>query len=124
MHRMSGEPGTSRLVVKILSASDWDHARKRGEFAGSTDDARDGYIHLSAAHQVAETAAKYFRNRPDLVLVAFDADQLGPALKWEPSRGGDLFPHLYGPLRPALSLWTKQLHLSEDGVPIIPDLSC
>lgn len=121
---MSDCTASNRRVFKILARAEWDHACGQGQYAGSSDDARDGFIHLSAAHQAAATASKYFRNKPDLLLVAFDAAQLGAALKWEPSRGGDLFPHLYGPLLPALALWTKPLPLGEDGVPLIPDLTC
>lgn len=88
---------TSR-IYKICSQSEWDAAVVAGEYGGSADDRRDGFIHFSFQHQLATTAAKYFANRDDLMLLEVDADALGDALKLEPSRGGDLFPHLYGPL--------------------------
>ena len=120
----------SRLVFKILSAREWQQACEVGTYNGSADDVRDGFIHLSAAHQVAGTAAKYFRDQPGLLLVAFDSAGLGPTLKWEPSRGGDIFPHLYSPLPTARALWTKPLPLGvmtnacfqhDDGMPGLPE---
>ena len=86
------------LIYKICSRAEWDQAVHDGLYRGSADDARDGFIHLSRAHQVKATAAKYFAARTDLVLIAVHANALGPALRDEPSRGGDLFPHLYGEL--------------------------
>ena len=82
-------------VYKLLRAEEWAAFRADGVFAGSPDDLRDGFIHLSAADQVAGTRAKYFADAPDAILLALDADALGPALGWEASRGGALFPHLY-----------------------------
>lgn len=86
------------LVYKIAPRASWDEARAAGVFAGARVDLADGFIHLSSAAQVRETARRHFAGQDDLVLVAIDADALGAALVWEPSRGGDLFPHLYGPL--------------------------
>jgi uncharacterized protein (DUF952 family) len=86
------------LIYKICPAPLWREAERAGRFDGSADDQRDGFIHFSAADQVAGTAAKHFTGQSDLLLVSVDADRLGPALKWEPSRGGALFPHLYGAL--------------------------
>ena len=108
------------VVYKILPAADWQTALARGTYTGSADDARDGFIHLSTAEQLAGTAAKYFRDKPDLVLVALDAAQLGTALKWEPSRGGALFPHLYRALDPAAVASVVPLPLAADGVPQLP----
>ncbi len=96
-------------VYKIVSARDWADAEAKGRYDGSADDLRDGFIHLSADDQWTETAAKWFAGQPDLLLVAFEAEVLGPALKWEPSRGGALFPHLYGPLPTALAVERKPL---------------
>ena len=110
----------NRVVYKILCAAEWRAAIARGAYTGSADDARDGFIHLSTAEQAAGTAAKYFREKPDLVLVAIDAARLGSALKWEPSRGGALFPHLYGALDPALAGSIVPLPLGDDGVPQLP----
>lgn len=98
-----------RLVFKICTALEWEEAARARQYLGSADDIRDGFIHLSASHQLAGTAAKYFSGKTDLVLVAFSDEQLGPRLKWEESRGGDLFPHLYGSLPVALALWVKPL---------------
>lgn len=107
------------VVYKVLPASDWALACEHGAFAGSRDDLRDGFVHLSAAHQLAGTLAKYFRDQGDLLLVAFRSGDLGPSLKFEPSRGGELFPHLYGPLPTALALWQRALELGPDGVPVV-----
>jgi uncharacterized protein (DUF952 family) len=85
-------------VYKIMSRADWEAASSAGVYVGAPLDLADGYIHLSAGYQVAGTLAAHFAGRTDLVLVAFDAGALGEALRWEPSRGGALFPHLYAPL--------------------------
>ena len=106
-------------VYKILSAQEWARAEALGSFQGSSIDLKDGYIHLSDASQVQETARLHFRGQADLVLVALDAEALGAALKWEPSRGGGLFPHLYGALDPALAHEARPLELDADGVPNI-----
>ena len=88
-----GEP-----VYKICDEAALQEARSKGRFEGSPDDLRDGFIHLSAEHQLRGTLEKHFSGESDLVLIAIEAETLGPSLKWEVSRGGDLFPHLYGPL--------------------------
>jgi uncharacterized protein (DUF952 family) len=99
----------SAPIYKICSAAEWQAALDAGHYAGSADDARDGFIHFSFAHQLAGTAAKYFAGRSDLVLVAVDAAQLGDALRMEPSRGGALFPHLYAALPTRCALWVAPL---------------
>jgi len=86
------------LIYKLLPASLWREAEAAGVFAGAGIDLADGYIHFSTRAQVEETAARYFAGVADLTLVAVEAEPLGAALKWEASRGGDLFPHLYGTL--------------------------
>ncbi|HEY1943593.1 MAG TPA: DUF952 domain-containing protein [Roseiarcus sp.] len=103
------------LIFKILGADEWRAAEAAGVFVGSAVDRADGYIHFSTAEQAAETAAKWFAGRDDVVLAAVDADGLGPALRWEPSRGGALFPHLYAPLALAAVVWARALPLGEDG---------
>ena len=108
-------------IYKILDAAEWAEAEARGRYDGSEADRRDGYIHFSTAPQVEETARRHFAGRRDLVLVAVDADTLGAALKWEPSRGGDLFPHLYGPLPASAARWTKPIHWNGEWH-VMPDL--
>lgn len=112
---------TTTIVFKICTLADWQRACENGAYTGSLDDVRDGFIHLSARHQLAGTAAKHFRGVEDLVLVALDADRLAPPLRWEASRGGDLFPHHYAPLPTAAALWTRPLPLGDDKVPLIPE---
>ena len=112
---------TALLVYKISDGVQWAAAVKVGAFTGSSDDRRDGYIHMSTGAQVLETARRYFTNQPDLVLAAFDPSKLGETLRWEPSRGGDLFPHLYAALPTANALWVRSLTLDASGVPIIPE---
>lgn len=112
----------STLVYKIFSASLWAQAQRAGAFFGSPVDLADGYIHLSTADQVAETATRHFAGQCDLMLVAVTADALGPALRWEPSRGGALFPHLYAPLPLASVRWAKPLMLDASGQFVFPDL--
>jgi uncharacterized protein (DUF952 family) len=104
-------------IYKILARAEWDRARAAGVFEGSAVDRADGYIHFSTAEQAPETAARHFRGQADLVVLAIEADDLGPALRWEPSRGGALFPHLYGPLDPRLVRGVTDAPLGTDGVP-------
>jgi uncharacterized protein (DUF952 family) len=85
-------------IYKICPAGLWREAERAGSFRGAAIDLRDGYIHFSSAEQVAETARLHFAGQDNLVLVSVDTDALGPALQWEASRGGALFPHLYGEL--------------------------
>jgi len=106
----------SRLY-KIVDASAWDAATRTGAFVGAEIDLKDGYIHLSTAAQAAETARRHFAGREGLVLVAVEAHALGEALKWEPSRGGDLFPHLYSALNPELAVEARPLALNAEGWP-------
>ena len=91
--------GSNVLVLyKIMPRLDWEAAQAKGIYEGSAVDRKDGFIHLSAAHQVRATAQKHFFRQSDLVLVSVREEDLGITLKWEVSRGGDLFPHIYGPL--------------------------
>lgn len=103
------------LVFKIVPVALWRDAEASGVFVGSPVDRRDGFIHFSTPAQVAETAARHFTGEPDLLLVAVEATRLGAALRWEPSRGGALFPHLYGPLALRDIAWIKALPLARDG---------
>jgi uncharacterized protein (DUF952 family) len=86
------------VIYKLLPAADWAAAEDRGHYDGSAVDQRDGFIHLSGSDQVIETAARHFTGQTGLALLGVDPDRLGADLRWEPSRGGALFPHLYAPL--------------------------
>ncbi len=85
-------------IYKILPRSEWEAARAKGVFDGSAVDLADGYIHFSTAGQFDETLRRHFSGQRDLLVIAVESEDLGEALKWEPSRGGALFPHLYGPM--------------------------
>lgn len=110
----------TQLIFKILSIAEWRAAETTRVFRGAGIDLADGYIHFSTAEQAAETAAKHFAGKSDLVLVAVDAERLGSALKWEVSRGGALFPHLYGTLATGDALWVKPLPLGAEGKHLFP----
>jgi uncharacterized protein (DUF952 family) len=112
----------SKLIYKIAPDSLWRDAEAAGVFSGAPVDLADGFIHFSTAEQVRETAAKHFAGRDNLLLIAVDAERLGDALKWEVSRGGALFPHLYAPLDPASAVWVRPLPLGEDGKHEFPEL--
>jgi uncharacterized protein (DUF952 family) len=124
-------------IYKLLPAAEWEAAEAEGVYRGSEQDQRDGFIHLSTAAQIAETARKHFSGVPDLVLLAVDTDMIemlhasknegeparqseGGPLRWEPSRGGDLFPHLYALLPSAAVTSATPALLADDGTPIIP----
>lgn len=109
-------------IYKISPRATWMAAQARNVFAGAPVDLADGYIHFSTAAQVRETAAKHFAGAADLVLVAVDVAALGAALKWEPSRGGALFPHLYADLPMTAVRWVKPLPLGADGDHQFPPL--
>ncbi|MEQ1942363.1 DUF952 domain-containing protein [Mesorhizobium sp. VNQ89] len=109
------------IIYKICTDDLWREALQAGRFDGAPIDLADGYIHFSTAVQVRETAAKHFAGQSGLMLLAIPTDALGGALKWEVSRGGALFPHLYAPLDPTSVLWTKPLPLGADGAHIFPD---
>lgn len=97
------------VIYKILPRQLWQDATVAGVFQGSGIDLADGYIHFSDASQAEETARRHFHGQTDLLLVAFDSDVLGQDLRWEASRGGALFPHLYATLNPAAALWARPL---------------
>jgi uncharacterized protein (DUF952 family) len=112
-----------RIIYKICPELLWREAEKAGMFNGAPIDVQDGYLHFSTGQQVRETARRHFAGQGDLLLIAIDADTLGEALRDEPSRGGDLFPHLYAPLPLSSVLWVKPLPLGADGHHIFPDLA-
>lgn len=107
------------LIYKLLDRPAWDAATAEGMFKGSELDLADGFIHFSSAPQAAETARRYFSGRDDLVLVAVDTGSLGAALRWEPSRGGALFPHLYGTLAIAHVTAVHEAPLDATGAPAL-----
>jgi len=110
-----------QTVYKIVDRDSWDAARAEGVYRGAPVDLADGFIHLSARNQVMETARRHFREMEGLLLVAFRSESLGADLKWEKSRGGDLFPHLYADLPTDAAVWVKPLPLSPAGH-IFPEL--
>jgi uncharacterized protein (DUF952 family) len=109
-------------IYNLCRRADWEAALVRGEYRGSADDRRDGFIHFSTAQQVRESAARHRAGVPDLLLLAVDPASLGPALKWETSRGGAQFPHLYGTLPVSAVKTVTPLPLGPDGRHIFPKL--
>jgi uncharacterized protein (DUF952 family) len=109
-------------IYKILSRADWTAAHEAQRFEGSPVDLQDGFIHFSTAAQAQETARRHFAGQADLVVLEVEADDLGEVLRWEPSRGGELFPHLYGPLDARHVRYVTPAPLGEDGVPTIGEL--
>ncbi|HEY5072683.1 MAG TPA: DUF952 domain-containing protein [Caulobacteraceae bacterium] len=105
----------ARTIYKILSRAEWRQAVAKGRFDGSNADRRDGFIHFSIARQVNETARLHFSGRADLVLLEVRTSGLGANLKWERSRGGELFPHLYGPLSCDRVAEVRAAPLGDDG---------
>ncbi|MBB5516017.1 uncharacterized protein (DUF952 family) [Rubricella aquisinus] len=110
------------MIYKIFRADEWAALQRDGQTEGAPIDLADGYIHFSTKETVAETAAKYFAAAEGLVLLAADPDTFGAALKWEPARGGVLFPHLYRSLTMADVAWVADLPLGPEGH-IFPDLT-
>lgn len=109
-------------IYKICPASAWRDAERQGVYRGSADDRRDGFIHFSATAQVEGTLARHFAGQAGLFLIAIDAGALGDKLKWEPSRGGELFPHLYGDLDLGAVTDIFSLAMRADGSHIVPEL--
>ena len=109
-----------KWVYKVCPRDAWVAAEARGGYEGSADDARDGFIHLSTWSQLPGTLTKHYAGQDNLVLIAFAPEALGSQLKWEPSRGGALFPHLYGELSPGLAIGIWPLPLDDQGVPQAP----
>jgi len=110
------------IIFKIAPRSLWHEAELTGRFEGAPVDLADGFIHFSTAAQLRETAAKHFRGQDDLLLIAIDGAKLGDTLRYEPSRGGDLFPHLYGPLPLDAVISVSALPLGDDGLHVFPEL--
>lgn len=110
-------------IYKISPRSLWLNAEAKGVFDGAPVDLADGFIHFSTAEQAVETAEKHFRGQDDLLLIAVDTAKLGPSLKFEPSRGGALFPHLYAPLEMDAVIWVKPLAMRADGLHDFPEMT-
>ncbi|WP_420479569.1 DUF952 domain-containing protein [Brevundimonas sp. FT23028] len=104
------------IAYKLVDREAWELARLDGAYAGSAVDLQDGYIHMSTSAQLAETARRHYAGRSDLLLVTVDLTGLGEALKWEPSRGGDLFPHLFAHLPLSAAREARGLSVDADGV--------
>lgn len=111
------------LIYKICERGLWREAERAGVFAGAAVDLEDGFIHFSTAGQAAETAARHFAGKADLLLVAVEAEALGDDLRYEPSRGGALFPHLYAPLPLSAVRWVRPLPLGPDGRHVFPEFA-
>lgn len=114
--------GASTIIYKICPSALWREAQDQGVFRGAPVDLADGFIHFSTADQAAETAAKHFAGQGGLLLLRVDTARLGNALKWEPSRGGALFPHLYGALVLEAVIQVEPLPLGPDGTHRFPPM--
>jgi uncharacterized protein (DUF952 family) len=110
-------------IYKLLPRAEWSAAHEAGRFSGSGVDLADGYIHFSTAAQAQETARRHFAGQADVVVLEVEADDLGEALRWESSRGGDLFPHLYGTLEAGLVRYVTEAPLGPDGTPVLGALA-
>jgi uncharacterized protein (DUF952 family) len=112
----------SQPIFHMCRREEWDAALPRGTYAGSSQDVQDGFIHFSTAEQLPESARRHRAGQPGLALLAVDPTLLGDALRWEASRSGKLFPHLYGSLPVTAVRWVRDLPLGADGVPVLPPL--
>lgn len=117
---MSAAEPARDLAYKVLTGSEMRELERDGVFAGSEDDRRDGYVHLSTCDQLTETVDRHFAGRDDLWTVAVDLDAHGDRLRWEPSRGGRLFPHLYEPMRLDAVTAYGPLQRDDDGTVRLP----
>jgi uncharacterized protein (DUF952 family) len=113
----------TQMIYHMCRADEWEEAVAAGTYSGSSQDRLDGFIHFSTAEQIVESARRHRAGQAGLLLVAVEAKRLGDRLKWEKSRGGDLFPHLYGPLDPAESASVRSLPLGADGLHMFPELT-
>ncbi len=114
------------MIYKICPQSAWEQAQITGNYLGSDDDKRDGFIHFSTAAQLRGTLEKHYAGQRDLLLIGVNSKELGAALKWEPSRGGQLFPHLYADLPVTAAAWARAIALDQDGRHGLPklDMDC
>ena len=111
---------TATLIYHACTATEWREAEREGQYRGSSNDAADGFIHFSTADQLGDSLAKHRAGEDDLVLVTAATAALGEALRWEPARDGQLFPHLYGPLPAAAIIRVEPLLLGPDGRHVLP----
>ena len=112
------------MIYHLANEKDWLDARACGDsYAGGTQDRCDGFIHLSTRNQIVESAARHRAGERDLLLLAVEDTALGETLRWEASRGGELFPHCYGQIPISAVIWTAPLPLATDNRHIFPDLS-
>ncbi len=118
---MQSEADTKRLIYKICPEALWRQTEASGSFSGAPIDEQDGFIHFSTAAQLRETAAKHFAGQKDLLLVAVDEALVASMLRYEISRGGDKFPHLYDLLPLTAVVWVKPLPIAEDGSHVFPE---
>src|SRR5271163_1533967 len=112
----------TQIIYHMCPGGAWEEAVATGRYDGTADDRRDGFLHFSTADQIAESARRHRAGRAGLVLIAVEPTRLGDRLKWEPSRGGALFPHLYGPLYPSEAANAESLPLGPDGNHLFPPL--
>lgn len=112
----------ARMIYHMCPEETWQAAVRAGTYRGTADDLRDGFIHFSTAEQIAESARRHRAGQTGLVLIAVESERLGERLRWEKSRGGALFPHLYGPLDPAEVASVEPLALGPDGEHVFPPL--
>jgi len=113
----------TEMIYHMCRADEWEAAVASGSYAGSSQDKADGFIHFSTADQIVESARRHRAGQDGLLLLAVDPAILGDRLKWEPSRAGALFPHVYGTISPAESTWVKPLPLGENGEHVFPALA-
>lgn len=112
------------FIYHMADAGDWHEARKAGYYAGSANDLKDGFIHFSTAGTVRKSAAKHRAGVRNLLLLTVDAQDLDANWKWEQARGGQLFPHYYGPLPVSAVISAEPLPLGPDGLHIFPEIDC
>jgi uncharacterized protein (DUF952 family) len=112
----------SQIIYHMCRADEWEAAVASGAYAGSSQDKADGFIHFSTADQIIESARRHRAGQEGLLLLAIDPTVLGDRLKWEPSRSGDPFPHVYGVIDPRESAWVKPLPLGANGEHVFPEM--
>ena len=111
-----------KIIYKICNKTEWNEAKEKGVYEGSTDDLRDGFIHLSRASQVKGTLLKHFKDQENLLLIAVDTQKIQETLKYEESRGGELFPHIHGTLEFDAVIWEKDIIKQQDGTFVLPEI--